>query len=449
MDILHTIVATATPNGRGALAIIRISGKNAFEITEKCLKNKEKFIKAEANEIHLYLFKEKNDEVIDEVTAVKYIEPKSFTGENMVEIFCHGGLIIPKEIIKNLIEAGAKIAERGEFSKRAFLNGKMDLMKAEAIKGLIESSNDIENKAARNAYQGKYLEKIKKWIEQIKEIIYKIDAEIEFEEDIEKSDEKIKIELLKKGIEEEIKKRKEIKNMDYGMKIIIAGPTNAGKSTLFNYLLGTERSIVNEEAGTTRDIISERINIEGKELTLYDTAGIRETKNKIEIEGIKRSYETIKNSAAVIWVTSSDEEITEEEKKNIKTFGKKIICLINKNDIKENKEKEKFLNEEKIKFIKTSLKNGNKKEEIINEIKNIIKEIEVNIEIPDVLINERQEEIAKEILENIKMAEKYYEQKEISSMFLNKWLNAVESLFGKKDNEEIINKIFNSFCIGK
>lgn len=449
MDILHTIVATATPNGRGALAIIRISGKNAFEITEKCLKNKEKFIKAEANEIHLYLFKEKNDEVIDEVTAVKYIEPKSFTGENMVEIFCHGGLIIPKEIIKNLIEAGAKIAERGEFSKRAFLNGKMDLMKAEAIKGLIESSNDIENKAARNAYQGKYLEKIKKWIEQIKEIIYKIDAEIEFEEDIEKSDEKIKIELLKKGIEEEIKKRKEIKNMDYGMKIIIAGPTNAGKSTLFNYLLGTERSIVNEEAGTTRDIISERINIEGKELTLYDTAGIRETKNKIEIEGIKRSYETIKNSAAVIWVTSSDEEITEEEKKNIKTFGKKIICLINKNDIKENKEKEKFLNEEKIKFIKTSLKNGNKKEEIINEIKNIIKEIEVNIEIPDVLINERQEEIAKEILENIKMAEKYYEQKEISSMFLNKGLNAVESLFGKKDNEEIINKIFNSFCIGK
>lgn len=454
MEKDRTIAAVSTPGGTGALGIIRVTGEKTFELVSKCIKNREKFLKEEKRKIFLNsIIDQKNGEFIDEVTIIKYGNPFSFTGEDMVEIICHGGNKNIKRIMNELINAGIKNAERGEFSKRAFINGKIDLMKAEAINEMIISENEIQRKIALKFYQGKYRKNLDDIYKEIYEVLTDIEAVIEFVEEDDLKGMEIKKERIIKirnQLEKEIKKKEKIEEVEKGLKIVIAGPANAGKSTLFNKILGYERSITYNEPGTTRDIITEKIIFKGNEVTLTDSAGIRETENKIEEIGIKKSEEEIKNAKILIWITGLDQKIEEKEKTLIEENKKTCtIVLLNKSDIAINEEKEKFFKERKIDYLKVSLFDDEDIEKIIKKIEEKVEEKENEIDIPDFIINSRHLEIAKRMEKEINSSIQEWERNEIAAYFLHNALDCLEEFNGKRDREEMYNKIFNKFCIGK
>lgn len=445
-----TITAIATPNGIGALAVIRLSGSDSHYIFQKCVKEKEKFEKLRDKEISLLTIKDET-EVVDEITAIKYTNPKSYTGENMVEIICHGGKITVNEIVRKIIQQGARIAQRGEFTRRAFDNGKIDVLKAEAIRGIIESTSLIENRNALNAYYGQSYKKIEILKNNLIDVISDVESEIEFseEEDVkENRKNSIQLTLIKEDLEKEIKKREVIKEVGKGIKILIAGPPNAGKSTLYNKILGYNRSIVNEEPGTTRDLITEKLDINNKTVTIIDSAGIRCTDNSIEREGIKKTEEELMDASVILWITSANEEILKEEINTINVLlKKKTIFIINKVDTK-SFIKEQFFNKEGINFIRTSLINDsieNIEKEIISHVTDINNSIEVN----EFVINERHELIVREVYKKVVSGLAHWNEKEIASIYLNEALKEIENLSGKIGSQEILNTIFDKFCIGK
>jgi tRNA modification GTPase len=448
----ETITAIATPQGIGALAVIRISGKKAVEIFEKISKNQHKAKKLKERYAHKIIIYEKNGKIIDEVIAIKYNAPKTYTGEDLIEIISHGGYFTVKKIIEEILKNGARLAEKGEFTKRAFLNGKIGLMKAEAINALIESKNQIEHNVAIKFYSGENINKVKEIEEKIKEEISFAEAEIEFGDENKEigNRKKTEIQNIIEIIDEEIKRINIIETNKNGIEISIVGPTNAGKSSLFNHLLGYNRSIVNKKEGTTRDKISETIEINGKEVVLNDTAGIRETEEEIEKIGQKITEETIKETQILIWITDGSEEIS---KKETETFQKikalNPIVILNKIDLKKDNKKEIYYTEQNIEINKISLikkTNVNKINEIIQ--KRVKKVYEEN-KIPFIFFNKRQKDIAIKINYDLKEAEKRWAQKEIVVYYLNKSIEEIEKITGKIEKEQIINKIFQNFCVGK
>jgi len=453
MEEKETIVAIASAPGIGAIGIIRISGANAFNITEKIILKKDKYIKAEYNKIQVNTIIDDNGEIIDEVTIVKYQAPKSYTGENMVEIFCHGGTLILRKVVAEIIKKGAIAAQKGEFTKRAFLNEKFNLIKAEAINEMILSETEIQHKIAKKSYLGDYEKNIKILKEKITDILIGIEAEIEFSEEDDVKNNIDRIEDVKKilrDLEIEILKNNRVKNVKNGIRVIIAGPANAGKSTLFNYLLGYRRSIINEKPGTTRDLISEKILIDNIEITLIDSAGIRKSDDEIEIEGISRTNEEILKSHIIIWVSSANEKLSEEEISKLNEIRNlPTIILLNKCDMDIDSHKNEFMKKTgKIVHHVSLLKEINT-ELIYKEIQNKIN-IEIQyLEIPDIISNNRQEYIVTKIRDEIINTIKKWNEKEIAAYYMNNALDLIEEFIGKRDKEQMINQLFENFCIGK
>lgn len=453
MNQSKTIVAIATPNGKSALAIIRLSGPEAFEIVRRCVIEKEKFESVPANNVRLYtIIDQQTKTSLDEATVIKYSAPRSFTGENMVELICHGGPRIVEEIAAALLAAGAHPAGRGAFSQRAHANGKIDLLRAEAIRGMIESTGDIDLACARKLYnQG--LGKFKAWQTNLIAICADVEAFIEFdEEEIDETKEKSvkKVEEIITILEKEIKKRQKIRNVENFVQVTIAGLTNAGKSSLFNLLLDQNRSIVHSDPGTTRDIIRERVWICGYQVLLIDSAGIRETEQAIEKEGIKRSRSAMDNAGIILWVTDASKALSREEIDEIKTLdGKELIGVINKTDLFSTEKKKEFFKEIKIDAVEISIKEEKNIQVLIDEIGKKLEEIYTGVEIPDFLLNTRQEEIGKNLLIELSKAREAWNRREIAAYHLKNGVVLLEELLGKTDNEEILNKIFSSFCIGK
>lgn len=454
MQNSSTVAAISTSLGKAALGIIRITGSDTFRLVSKCLGNSKKFNDAENRKIILQTFIENaTGQIIDEVTVIKYSNPYSFTGEDMVEIICHGGISILKKIMKELKEVGIRGAEKGEFSKRAFLNGKMDLMKAEAIHALIESNNHIQSKIAINSYSGGYLKVLNETNQKLIDILAEVEAEIEFneEDDIKENNFNInKIINIKNEIEKELSIRKKIKEVEKGIKVIIAGPANAGKSTLFNNIIGYERSIIFDEPGTTRDFISEKVTIQEKEITLIDSAGIRETLNKIENIGIEKSKREIDEAHLILWVSALNEKINRDEKEIVeKIKNKNLLVILSKSDIKTDGDKEEYYHNTGLEYIKVCLKDSENIKNIIDKIEEKINSLNNNIEIPSFIISSRQEEIVEEMQEEIESAINNWDRKEIVAYYLNNAMKGIEELLGRRDNELVYNKIFEKFCIGK
>jgi tRNA modification GTPase len=435
---LDVIAALATPVGKSALAIIRVSGKESHKIVGKSIKEADKFISASFNSIQRYNFI-KNKMFIDDITAIKYRNPKSYTGEDMVEIFSHGNKIIIHEILCELKNNGARLAGKGEFTRRAFLNGKMDLIKAESIHQTIDSSNVIQKRICNNIVEKKYETIINSWRKDIQKVLVEIETEIEFSEDISIEAESSEIiELIIKKIEYEKKIWENIRVFNKPQKIIIAGPANAGKSSLFNMIVGYNRAIVTEIPGTTRDTISETIIIDNNEIELIDSAGIRETNDKIEIEGINRTLKEIEDATIVLWINSIDQERVEPDER----VAEKIIKVNNKIDI--NIEKcSQYIDE-----INISIEKSINIDKVYEAIKEKIKKIN-QVEIPSMIANERHYQITETILNHLKDVLEYWKEKEKASYFLYKVLEEFEELLGKRDREEIYNSIFEKFCIGK
>lgn len=289
---------------------------------------------------------------------------------------------------------------------------------------------------------------------KIIEQLSKIEAQIEFEETDNISsfalEGKKKIECFLLQIKQDLKKREKIRAIKNGLKIVIAGPVNAGKSTLFNKLVGYKRAIVHSEPGTTRDTISEQLIIKNNEIQLIDSAGIRKAEHEIEQEGIARSRTAIKKSNVLIWMTAADENFGEDEIQEIvSNRGKNLICVINKIDKNSGKEKVIKLNKEAIDTIRISLKENKNIDQLVSKIEKKVGDLKQQIVVPDFLLNTRHEKIGKLIYKEISLARKDWERPEIVAYHLKKAISFMDEYLGKTHSEEIINKIFNDFCIGK
>jgi len=450
----NTITALSSGRGKSAIAVIRISGKGAFSIVGKCLEPLKAFQKSAPNNIRLYRFVSPSSQrTIDQITAVKYKAPQTYTGEDLVELFCHGSEIIIEKILSELLKNGAVIAEKGEFTRRAYLNGKLDLVKAEAILGLIDCRAEKEHEAAIDIYLGSYKQKLKQWKNAIKEILRDIEAGIEFpeEDDVRnnKKEQINKIIKIRKEIELEVKKKEKSEVIEKGINVPIVGITNAGKSSLFNLLLESDRSIVSWEEGTTRDMVGEDILLAGERIRLLDTAGLRNTENPVEKLGIKKTWDYIHNSVFFIWVTPADATMSEHEKALIKEKEKKI-CVISKTDLVNGKTKIEFCRANGIPYIGACLTNKQEREKIIGFIGKQIAKTFGSFSFSDIVCSQRQRHLALRMVKRLRPVGAFSSMgEEILSLSLRNVLDDIKEFVGETTNEEILNSIFSEFCIGK
>lgn len=457
MRAKDTIVALSSGKGRSAIAVIRLSGLDSFSLVESCFAPGSPFNRQPEKTVGLFTFvNPQTKRKIDHITAIKYRGPHSFTGEDMVELFCHGSEIVVEKILTVLVDSGAVYAERGEFTRRAYCNGKFDLISAEAILGIIESRSEQEYASSVDAYFGGCRKRIQTWKKTIKEVLRDIEATIEFPEEDDvvlnrKHKDRDRIGEIVKEIEKDIKNKEKAKIIEKGINIPIVGIPNAGKSSLFNLLLEYDRSIVHWQEGTTRDSVSEEIQIGTEKFRLIDTAGLRKTKKQVELMGIEKTEELIRNSAMVIWVTSADSQTTDHEKDMVSKGAKqRIICIISKEDLGLAAKKKAFCKKENIPFISLCLLDTKQREKLVSFIIDQIDKKIGTIEMPSVIRNQRQELAACRLLQNLKDAQKCRKSgEEVYARFLQKALEDIGQIIGETTSEEILNSIFSEFCIGK
>lgn len=440
-NFFETIAAPATPLSYGGIGVIRISGDEALNIVSKFFNKKIK----ENSINHGWIID--NDKKIDEVIVLYFKAPKSYTGEDVIEIQTHGSPVVIKKILNLLLDSGARLADRGEFTKRAFLNRKMDLTEAEAVLDLINSkTTKSASKNASNLSGALYLE-ISKMRERIIEILAKITASIDFPEDVKEVSYNEIINSLvpvKEKIENILKNAKNHNILREGINISVIGRPNVGKSSLFNALLNLERAIVTDIAGTTRDTIKESFEIKGILATLTDTAGIREDENidKVEQIGIKQAKNSITESDIVLLLFDGIEGITKDDREIFELAkGKKSILVATKADIQEIKHEN---------AISISSKTGYN----IDKLKNLIYEalIDVNIDDSEFTTNQRQQKSLKDALDfinNALFAAQNEELQDLISIDIKSALVSLGEISGEVINDEILNGIFEKFCIGK
>lgn len=451
-----TIAALATPKGAGALAIIRVSGNDTFSIVEKCLKEKKRFIKASPSMIRLYTFIDSCNTIIDEITAIKYRAPKSYTGEDMVEIICHGNELIVENILSELINNGASYAGKGEFTRRAFLNNKTDLLKAESIHELITSKNSVSHDNALNSYMGLNKNKIDTLISEIQNIMIELESEIEFseEDDILERDSlgeiKRKIDGFHDYIRNELEKRVLLKEVENGVNVSFIGPSNVGKSSILNLVLGYERSIVDDFHGTTRDFVSESRKINNLLVTFIDTAGYKDTDIAVEKVSLDKTTKVADDSNVVVYVTSADRPLESFEHNYIQKSNCLYLGIINKTDLSSGDDKVRYFLDRKIPYIKTVATEEQSRESILNFIYSEIQKTFAQIDENCIITNVRQENLFKYI--DVKLQELpklHMSQLELVSFSLGEILKSLEEFSGKIVTDTVLNTIFNQFCIGK
>ena len=444
-----TIAAISTALGVGAISIIRISGEKSLEIINKIFTKDLKNVKSHT--IH-YGYIVDNNEQIDEVLVSIMLAPNTFTKENIVEINCHGGISTTKKVLELVLSNGARLAEPGEFTKRAFLNGRIDLTQADGIMNLIESKTEISRKASINQLNGKSSNIIKKLRTNLVNIISNIEVNIDYPEyeDIEiVTLEKIypQVLLIEEELKKIIKSSEDGKIINEGINIGIIGKPNVGKSSLLNALLEEEKAIVTDIEGTTRDIVEGKIILNGIICNIIDTAGIRETDNIVEQIGVTKSYNIIDTSDLIIMILNNNEEITEEELELLnKIKNKNHIIAINKTDL-ENK-----LNLYVEDAIKISVKDNEGIENIKNRIIEIFNLDKISTSDLSYLSSARSISLLKESL--IKIQECINNIKEnvpidIIELDLKECWNTLGLIIGETYTDELIDEMFSRFCLGK
>ncbi len=442
---MNTIAAIATPKGVGAISIVRISGDNALEIAKRLTKKNLKPRYATLSKLYDF-----NDELIDIGLVIYFKAPHSFTGEDIVEFQCHGGYAVSKLILDTLFKYGVKPAAPGEFTKRAFLNGKIDASQAEAIAKLIETRSKEGAKLLSKQLEGE----LQKFVDNVRDKLIEIMAYAEVfidyaEEDLPESmdkDIKERLENIKNLLKKTLEASKRREGMLSGYKVAIVGKPNVGKSSLLNALLNTNRAIVSDIAGTTRDTIEEDIQIGQHLIRIVDTAGIREAKDEIEKIGVERSKEAIEMSDIILAVfdatsfTKEDEEILNL----VKNQDKDVIIVINKIDKGINIDIDKFKN---FKIVKISAKDD------ITPLTEKIEEIldSYNTEDNYVLISARQVNAVENALNEIENAEEFLStgELELFSYNIQNAIKEISSITKPFEYDEMLDKMFGSFCVGK
>ena len=455
MPLEETICATATAQGVGALGIIRVSGKDAFSIVNQVFKGKD-LTKVDSHTVN-YGFIIKDQEIIDEVMVANFHAPKSFTAENLVEIYCHGSPYIQQQIIDLLIQKGARLAQAGEFTQRAFLNGRIDLTQAEAVADLIAAENKASHQIALNQMRGGISTELNQLREELINFTALIELELDFsDEDVEFADRSELDELVQK-IKKQITQL--ISTFEYGnavkngVPVAIIGKPNAGKSTLLNYLLNEERAIVSDIAGTTRDTIEETINIQGITFRLIDTAGIRETSDTIEAIGVEKAKEKVAQAKIVIHLYEDDTEILDELAPMLE--DKTVFNLMSKLDkYPEMKETDITDLSQSIKdyhhfgiSVKENINLDRLKSELVEVVKSGVDENAV------IITNSRHKEAlmhALQAIEDVENGMKIGLTGDLLAFHLRDTLRHIGSITGQIDvDKDILGTIFGKFCIGK
>lgn len=457
---MATIAAISTATGNGGIGIIRMSGKKCFDILEKIFipYNKENSeIKGYTLKFG-YIINPKTKEKIDEVLVSYFIAPKSYTTENMCEINSHGGIIVEKNILQLCLENGAELAEPGEFTKRAFLNGRIDLTQAESVIDLINSKTDNEAKASIKQLEGILSKQIQEIRKKLLDIMADINANIDYPEyDIEEVTNN-KVDRVLKEIKQELTKLsnsfQDGKILKEGVKTIILGKPNAGKSSLLNTILKEERAIVSEYAGTTRDTIEEFVNIKGIPLKLIDTAGIRKTEDKIEEIGVKRALKLSEEADLIIAIFDASKELDGEDYEILNIIkDKKSIVLLNKIDIDDiNLNENSKLKNASENILKISAKNGEGIEKLYELISNMFGKKEISMNDGIIITNIRHKNQIDKAITSVNEALLSSEQGlpiDIVSIPIKQILYDLSVITGEDVSEDIINEIFSKFCLGK
>ena len=445
-----TIVAISTSVGEGAISIIRLSGHDALNIASKVFTKD--LTKVDSHTIH-YGFITSNNEKIDEVLVSVMKAPKTFTREDIVEINCHGGIATTNKVLEVLLENGARLAEPGEFTKRAFLNGRIDLLEAEATMDLISSKAESARKISINTLTGETSNLIKNLRSELVKIISNIEVNIDYPEyeDIEVlTNESIlpDIKKFKEKLEEIIKKSEDSKVIKEGIRVGIIGRPNVGKSSLLNSLLEEEKAIVTDVPGTTRDIVEGSLIVSGIPLNIIDTAGIRKTEDTVEKIGVEKSLKIIDTSDLLIYILNNNEEITEEEKEILeKTKNKKRIIVVNKIDLK-TKLNKKLLDS----YIEISVKEKIGIDKIKDKIKRLINIGEISTNDMTYLSNARSIALLKKSLNNINDAINEINNNnpiDIVELSLKESWNNLGEVIGETYTDELLDELFSRFCLGK
>jgi len=465
----NTICAISTPPGNGAIAVVRLSGVEAFPILHKVFHpvKHQKDAELVPNTIYLGTIRE-NETVIDEVLVSVFKGPHSYTGEDTAEISCHGSSYIQQKILKLLIDSGARTANPGEFTMRAFENGKMDLAQAEGVADLIASSSSASHKLAMQQMRGGFSSEIRNLRERLLNFISLIELELDFsDEDVEFADRNQFIELLD-DINQLIEKLMDsfelgnaIKN---GFPVTIAGNTNVGKSTLLNRFLNEEKAIVTDIAGTTRDVIEDVVNIKGIEFRFIDTAGIRESEDKIENIGIERTFDQIDKAKIVLLLVDANQELNyildtiKKVEQRIEGTGKKLLVLLNKVDLVETEDQLSNI-EQSIRsvittedeFLRISAKSGKNTDRLTDQLLEAANysQIEEN----DIIVtNTRHYEALKKAHESLQRAREGLQNDlptDLLAMDVRDVIHYLGEITGDISTDEILGNIFANFCIGK
>ena len=458
---MSTIAAISTAPAIGGIGIVRMSGKDCFEVLEKIFKAKNpETIENIAGYRIKYgtIVNPETNRIVDEVLVSYFKCPKSYTAENMCEINSHGGIVVLREILELCLKNGAELAKPGEFTERAFLNGRIDLAQAEAIIDIINAKSTREAQESANQLEGYLSRKINEIREKIMDIMVNIEANIDYPEyDVEEVSNKDAENKLKEIENELLKLSKTFENgkiLKEGVKIAIIGSPNAGKSSLLNSMLKEERAIVTDIAGTTRDIIEEQISIEGIPFKVIDTAGIRDAKDKIEQIGIEKSKKAANEADVILAVFDSSVPLNDEDREILNLLKhKKSIIVLNKTDLKQVVNKEcTEIHDVNTEVINISLKNNEGLEKIYESLVKMFNLNQINLDNELTITNIRHQELINKAIESTRMALNDLNNSmpiDIISINIKEILEHLGEITGDNVSEDIIKSIFAKFCLGK
>lgn len=454
---MSTIVAISTAPGNGGIGIVRMSGEDSFEILKKVFKPAQKMDKIKGYTIKYGNIVDEKENIIDEVLVSFFVEPKSYTAENMCEINSHGNNIILKKILELCIKNGAILAEPGEFTKRAFLNGRIDLLQAEAVIDIINSKSEKERISAINQLEGELSKKIIEIKNEILEILTNLEVSIDYPEyDIEeKTSQEINTSILR--IKEKLKKLEDSfergKLLRDGIKVAIVGRPNAGKSSLLNRILKEDRAIVTDIEGTTRDTIEEFVTIKGVLFKIIDTAGIRKSDNEIEMIGIDKSKKALNEADLVISLFDKTKKLSKEDFEILNIVkNKNSIILLNKKDLEKTETTEEDLKKYSKDILEVSIKDDDGIEELYNRMLNLFTNKEIKAENAEIITNIRHKDAISDALKSIISAENTINDGmtiDITAIYFKEAIENLNKITGEDVTDDIINDIFSKFCLGK
>ncbi len=458
---MSTIAAISTAPAIGGIGIVRMSGEKCFDILEKIFvqKNPQKIENIKGYTIKYgKIIDTSNNKVIDEVLVSYFKCPKSYTAENMCEINSHGGIIVLRKILEMCLINGAKLAEPGEFTKRAFLNGRIDLTQAEAIIDIINAKSSREAQESANQLEGFLSKKIHEIRKKIIDLMVDIEANIDYPEyDIEEVSNNSAREKLEEVENELVKLSKSFESgkiLKEGIKIAIIGSPNAGKSSLLNAILKEERAIVTDIAGTTRDIIEEQVIIGGIPFKIIDTAGIRDAENKIEQIGIEKSKKAAKNSDVIIAVFDNSKELNSEDKEILELLKeKKSVIVLNKMDLVScDLKNKKEIKETNRPIVETAVKEEKGLDNLYKELIDMFNLNQINLDNELIITNIRHQNLINKAIESTRMALNDLKMSmpiDIISINIKQILEYLGEITGDNVSEDIIKNIFSKFCLGK